>query len=103
MEAHEAVLQNIGVPLSSLTSDTKELISAWNTAPMIAGLRIIFDLPALIICVLITSLGICWREGIKKFQQYYGDIKTLHYCFGDCCWRILYSPGKLDAGKQCRR
>ena len=41
MEAHEAVQANAGVNASELTSSTQELLNAWNTAPMIGGLRII--------------------------------------------------------------
>lgn len=41
---------------SSLTSGQQELVSAWNTAPMVNGLRIIFDLPAFIVNIFITIL-----------------------------------------------
>jgi len=44
--AHDAVLAN----------KTGEGFTAWNTAPVIGGLRIIFDLPAVLINVLITYL-----------------------------------------------
>ncbi len=37
-------------------SANADLLAAWNTAPVVAGLRIIFDLPALVINVLITYL-----------------------------------------------
>ncbi len=37
-------------------SSNAELLAAWKNAPMVGGLRIIFDLPALVINVLITYL-----------------------------------------------
>src|SRR5436190_12256569 len=37
-------------------STNKDVLDAWNNAPMIGGLRIIFDLPAFVINVLITML-----------------------------------------------
>ncbi len=47
MEAKKAVLNQ---------SANKELIQAWDQAPQFAGLRIIFDLPAMVINALITAL-----------------------------------------------
>lgn len=57
-EAHKAVLNN---------SPNEELISAWNTAPMVGGLKIILDLPALIINFLITILVYI---GIKESRNF---------------------------------
>jgi amino acid transporter len=42
-------------------------IAAWNTAPVIGGLRIIFDLPALVINLLITYLV---YRGIKESRNF---------------------------------
>jgi len=42
-------------------------IAAWNTAPVVAGLRIIFDLPALVINLLITYLV---YRGIKESRNF---------------------------------
>jgi amino acid transporter len=42
-------------------------IAAWNTAPIIGGLRIIFDLPALVINLLITYLV---YRGIKESRNF---------------------------------
>jgi len=67
MEAHQAILQNAGSALTGLTSSTLELISAWNTAPILGGLRIIFDLPALVINVLITILV---YVGVKESRNF---------------------------------
>jgi amino acid transporter len=39
-----------------LSSTAGEGLTAWNTAPQISGLRIIFDLPAFVINVIITAL-----------------------------------------------
>ena len=77
MEAHGAVIANAGASLSSLTSDTKELINAWNHAPVIGGLRIIFDMPALIICVLITTLV---YVGVKESRNFSNIMVILKLC-----------------------
>src|SRR6185295_8680677 len=55
MEAHGAV-QDVAAGKAELTTSTKELVNAWNSAPVIGSLRIIFDLPALVINALITYL-----------------------------------------------
>lgn len=52
--------------LASGSSNT-ELKDAWNNAPIIGGLRIIFDLPALVINVLITFLV---YRGIKESRNF---------------------------------
>ena len=56
MESHQAFIDNAA---------GKSLI-AWNTAPQIAGLRIIFDLPAVFINVLITWLV---YKGVKESRN----------------------------------
>jgi amino acid transporter len=48
-------------------SSNTELINAWNSAPIVGGLRIIFDLPALIINMLITALV---YVGIKESRNF---------------------------------
>jgi basic amino acid/polyamine antiporter, APA family len=50
-----------------LTSGQQELLSAWNNAPLAGGLRIIFDLPALIINIFITILVYI---GIKESRNF---------------------------------
>ncbi|MFN0203272.1 MAG: APC family permease [Bacteroidia bacterium] len=57
-EAHKAVLNN---------SSNVELLAAWNNAPTLAGLRIIIDLPALIINILITYLV---YRGVKESRNF---------------------------------
>jgi amino acid transporter len=57
-EAHKAVLNN---------SSNEELINAWNSAPVVGGLRIILDLPAFIINFLITILV---YVGIKESRNF---------------------------------
>ncbi len=47
LEAKKAVLNQ---------SSNQELINAWNSAPLVGNLKIIFDLPAIIINILITIL-----------------------------------------------
>ena len=48
-------------------STAKDVLEAWNTAPVIGGLHIIFDLPALIINILITYLVF---RGIKESRNF---------------------------------
>ncbi|MBA3674673.1 MAG: amino acid permease [Chitinophagaceae bacterium] len=48
-------------------ADNPELISAWNTAPKAGSMRIIFDLPAIVINVLITYLV---YRGIKESRNF---------------------------------
>lgn len=48
-------------------SSNMELINAWNSAPMLGNLRIIFDLPAIIINLLITYLV---YRGIKESRNF---------------------------------
>ncbi|WP_276502251.1 amino acid permease [Terrimonas pollutisoli] len=57
-EAHKAVTQG---------SSNQELLNAWSSAPMIGGLRIIFDLPAIVINLLITYLV---YRGIKESRNF---------------------------------
>ena len=57
-EAQKAVLEH---------SSNTELINAWNSAPMIGSLRIILDLPALVINLLITYLV---YRGIKESRNF---------------------------------
>ena len=45
----------------------KDVLEAWNNAPVIGGLHIIFDLPALIINILITYLV---YRGIKESRNF---------------------------------
>ncbi len=64
-EAHKAVLNN---------SSNTESINAWNSAPMIGNLRIILDLPALIINLLITYLV---YRGIKESRNFSNAMVVL--------------------------
>lgn len=57
-EAQKAVAEN---------SPNQELINAWNSAPMIGSLRVIFDLPAIVINILITYLVF---RGIKESRNF---------------------------------
>lgn len=58
MEAKKAFLNN---------SSNAELTGAWNNAPVVGGLKIIFDLPALIINVFITILV---YKGVKESRNF---------------------------------
>ena len=57
-EAHKAVVNN---------SSNAELINAWNSAPMLGSLKIILDLPAIVINLLITYLV---YRGIKESRNF---------------------------------
>ena len=48
-------------------ADNPELISAWNSAPLLGNVRMIFDLPALVINILITYLV---YRGIKESRNF---------------------------------
>ena len=58
MEAKHAVQAN---------TSNEELLSAWNNSPVIAGIRFIVDLPALIINILITYLV---YRGVKESRNF---------------------------------
>ncbi len=77
MEAHTAVVDNVSVPIANITASTQELLNAWNAAPMIGGLRIIFDLPALVICLLITTLV---YRGVKESRNFSNVMVILKLC-----------------------
>ena len=64
-EAHKAVLKN---------SSNTELVNAWNSAPMLGNLRIILDLPALVINLLITYLV---YRGIKESRNFSNAMVVL--------------------------
>src|SRR6187549_836996 len=57
-EAHKAILGG---------SSNEELINAWNSAPMLGSLRVILDLPAIVINLLITYLV---YRGIKESRNF---------------------------------
>ncbi|HRH60622.1 MAG TPA: amino acid permease [Chitinophagaceae bacterium] len=77
MEAHQAVLDNVNANAATLTDSTKELLNAWATAPAIGGLRIIFDLPALTINILITILV---YVGVKESRNFSNIMVVLKLC-----------------------
>ena len=77
MEAHQAVTDSAGIAASELTTSTKELLNAWAVAPTIGGLRIIFDLPAIIICFLITTLVYI---GVKESRNFSNIMVVLKLC-----------------------
>ncbi len=58
MEAKHAVQAN---------TSNEELLSAWNNAPVVAGIRFIIDLPALVINILITFLV---YKGVKESRNF---------------------------------
>ena len=51
----------------AVSSSNKDLINAWNSAPLVGGLRMILDLPAIIINLLITYLV---YRGIKESRNF---------------------------------
>ena len=64
-EAHKAVLNN---------SSNQESINAWNSAPRLGNLRIILDLPAIVINLLITYLV---YRGIKESRNFSNAMVVL--------------------------
>lgn len=52
--------------LNALTVDQKDAVNAWQNAPKLGGLRLIFDAPAVLINILITVLV---YRGIKESKQ----------------------------------
>ena len=56
-------------------SKTGEGLTAWNNAPVIGGLRIIFDLPAVVINILITYLVYKGTKESKNFSNVMVYIK----------------------------
>ena len=67
MEAKKAMVSH---------STNKELLNAWNTAPpLFGGLKMIFDLPALIINILITWLV---YRGIKESRNFSNAMVVRH-------------------------
>ncbi len=73
MEAQNAVTALADITDATKRSEflsgkaTAELLNAWNNAPTIGGLRIILDLPALLINVLITALVF---RGVKESRNF---------------------------------
>ncbi len=67
MEAHGAIAEFTSTPADALTRSTAELINAWNTAPVVGGLRVILDAPAIVINVLITILV---YVGVKESRNF---------------------------------
>ncbi len=68
MEAHGAFLNQ---------SSNTELLHAWSSAPMLGSLKIIFDLPALIINILITMLVYI---GVKESRNFSNVMVILKLC-----------------------
>ena len=68
LEAKKAVVEN---------SINIELINAWNSAPIIGGLKIIFDLPAIVINLLITILVYI---GVKESRNFSNVMVVLKLC-----------------------
>ncbi len=68
LEAKKAFLNN---------SSNSELTNAWNRAPLLGNLKIIFDLPALIINLLITILV---YTGIKESRNFSNVMVVLKLC-----------------------
>ncbi|MBS1747917.1 MAG: amino acid permease [Bacteroidetes bacterium] len=77
MEAHGAVLSQAANASAQVTESTKELLNAWASAPVIGGLRIIFDLPALVINFCITALV---YRGVKESRNFSNAMVVLKLC-----------------------
>jgi amino acid transporter len=77
MEAKDAVLSQASNASAQITASTKELLNAWATAPVIGGLRIIFDLPALVINFCITALV---YRGVRESRNFSNAMVVLKLC-----------------------
>jgi basic amino acid/polyamine antiporter, APA family len=62
---------------ASLANQAGEGLNAWNNAPVLGGLKIIFDLPAVIINVLITYLVYRGTKESKNFSNAMVVVKLL--------------------------
>ncbi|MBP6100648.1 MAG: amino acid permease [Flavobacterium sp.] len=62
---------------ASLANQVGEGLNAWNNAPVLGGLKIIFDLPAVIINVLITYLVYRGTKESKNFSNAMVVVKLL--------------------------
>lgn len=67
--AYHATMDQISHGVAA-TSDMKEIITAWNSAPLIAGERIFVNLPAFIIVCLITVLTYIGIRESKKSANF---------------------------------
>lgn len=65
-EAHQAFLGNV---------KSAEWLTAWNTAPQLGSLKVIFDLPALLINILITALVYVGIRESRNFSNVMVVIK----------------------------
>ena len=66
-----------GTSLTSLPDSLQSAYRAWTTAPQLGGLRIIADLPALLIVVLITYLVYVGISETKKATNYMVGLKLV--------------------------
>lgn len=73
-------------------SPNAELINAWNTAPQINGLRIIFDLPALAINLAITALVYVGVRESKNFSNLMVILKLLTIVLVICVGAYFIDP-----------
>jgi APA family basic amino acid/polyamine antiporter len=66
-KAHDAVAQlTASHKLASITDDLKQAVHAWNTAPGIGGFKLIANIPAVLIVVIITYLVYVGIRETKK-------------------------------------
>lgn len=66
-----------GLPIAELTEGLREKYMAWMHAPQIGGFRLILDLPALIIVVLITRLVYIGIKESKKTANLFVLLKVI--------------------------
>ena len=76
-------------------SSNTESINAWNTAPMAGGLRIIFDLPAFVINLLITYLVYRGIKESRNFSNVMVMLKLAIVGVGYSCGRKPYFSNGL--------
>lgn len=73
-------------------SSNAELINAWNTAPVVNGIRVIFDLPALAINIGITALVYIGVKESKNFSNLMVILKLLIVVLVICVGAYYIDP-----------
>ena len=77
-------------------SANTESVNAWKTAPLLGGLRIIFDLPALLINIGITALVYVGVKESKNFTNLMVLLKLITIVMVICVGAYFIDPGNWN-------
>lgn len=77
-------------------SANAESVNAWKTAPLLGGLRIIFDLPALLINIGITALVYVGVKESKNFTNLMVLLKLITIVMVICVGAYFIDPGNWN-------